>query len=253
MKYLTIILSAIFFTACASTHPGYKGKAVDRQSSPDIIVSAQKVDTYSDPTNVFYNLVIENKGDQWLDVESVEVEFPNDESVSHKILVDSEIDAWAKSYAIRARRDDHNANLGVAGLILGGLVLMVAAAGGGGGAGDLAKVGAAASLAGTGIEATRETLKSKRYAENSAMVPSNYVFTGVQIPSSGLAEKWLLVHVPQRRIAKKMLVRLKMKDQNWEYRIPTGRYGQDELTPQVAQGLTAQQLKQTTVETAKLF
>lgn len=252
MKYFTIVLSAIFFTACASTHPGYKGKAANTASSAEIIVSANRVGAYSDPTNAFYGLVIENKSSEWLKISNVEVSFPNNEDVPHQILTGNEINAWAKSYAIKARRESHNANLGVAGLILGGLVLMVAAAGGGSGAGDLAKVGAGASMAGVGVEAGREVAVSKRTAENSEMVPENYIFTGVEIPSSGLAEKWLIVHLPQKRIAKKMSVRLHTHAGIYEYLVPTGKYGQDNVGPSTSGGLTQAEVAASTVATNRL-
>ena len=129
-RFFTLIITFVFLVGCASTHPGRKATEISRLNDLSLSISSVHNQEFSDPTNIFLDLVIENNSSSWIHIDRIDVDFPGAGNSPHNIIVGDDLGAWAQSYAIRKKQKEANANLGVAGLILAGTIMMVAAIGG---------------------------------------------------------------------------------------------------------------------------
>ena len=207
-RILTLFVCSVFFISCATTHPGRVGTKISATKNLDLSISSKQNRSYSDASNIYLDLTIENKSGNWAHVNRIETEFLDPENNPHNVIVGPDLEAWAQSLAIRKSKEEHNADLGVAGLLLAGTALMVAAASGGrGGNAGLAGVGAAAVVTAVGVDAGREIQARKSNVENAKMVPESHLYAPFSIPSNGFAQKWLIVNVPKKRYAS--IMRLK--------------------------------------------
>lgn len=210
-RLFSIVVSTIFLISCATTHPGIRSKKISSTPNLDLEISADWNADYSDDSNMFLDLTIENKSTSWIHVDQVDVEFPNGENVVHNIIVGNDLTAWAESYAIRKKREEHNAQLGIAGLILAGTVLMVAAVAGSSD-GSINKTALAAGAASYAAGATASVSKSINDSRNAAqrgrVVPDTHFLAPMTIPSNGFAQRWMIVNLPQKKVALFMKVRI---------------------------------------------
>jgi hypothetical protein len=198
-SYFSIALGALFFTACASTHPGVVGKTVN--SSPDLhlVVSADWNKANSDESNLFLDITVENKSGMWAHIDMVDVEFPTDENITHNVIVGNDLKAWADSTAIRQRKSDYNTSMGIAGLMAAGAILMVAAAASGRGSSNtkgLATAGVLAYGAGATAGIVRSVKSDLNRVERGFTVPESHLLAPITIPSNGFAQKWILINIP---------------------------------------------------------
>jgi hypothetical protein len=196
---LSIAISAFFFTACASTHPGVVGKTVN--SSPDLhlVVSADWNKANSDESNLFLDITVENKSGIWAHIDMVDVEFPTEENITHNVIVGNDLKAWADSTAIRQRKSEYNTSMGIAGLMAAGAILMVAAAASGRGSSNakgLATAGVVAYGAGAAAGVVRAVKGDLNRVERGFTVPESHLYAPITIPSNGFAQRWILINVP---------------------------------------------------------
>jgi hypothetical protein len=208
-RFFTLIITFVFLVGCASTHPGRKATEISRLNDLSLSISSVHNQEYSDPTNIFLDLVIENNSSSWIHIDRIDVDFPGAGNAPHNIIVGDDLGAWAQSYAVRKKQKETNANLGVAGLILAGTIMMVAAIGGKDGVNSgLATLGAGTTLGGAGLAAHKDLKDKKTAAEKANAVPETHLFAPVTIPSNGVSQRWILVNTPAKIIATHMRVRI---------------------------------------------
>jgi len=215
-SYLAILLSSLFFISCASTHPGVIGKSIQASPNLNLQISAQWNRDYSDDSNIFVDFTFQNLSGTWAHIDQVDVDFPNDSNTTHNMIVGNDLKAWADSFTIRKRKEDHNFSMGVAGLIATGAILMVAAAASGGRSGSsssngLAIAGASAYTLGTGAAVVRGVSDKVKSAERGFTVPESHILAPVTIPSSGFAQRWLIVNIPAGVKAGAKMMRLRIR------------------------------------------
>lgn len=217
MKNLFLV-PVLFCFGCATTHPGTGARSLT-PGGDSLKISADPVKEYSDKSNIFLDFTIENTGHRWIKVDQVMIEFPNESGVVHNIIVGDDLKTWAESYANKRRQSEHNADLGAAALVLGGL--SVALIGVGTGDRDLAKTGLAASAGGSLWKASRDAQGSRERAIRSTLVPDSYLLAPITIPSQGHLRRWVLVNIPDGLIAKRALLTLKtVEGETLRYEVP---------------------------------
>ncbi len=217
MKKMVLLIS-LFAMGCASTHPGHAGKRLQGETDA-LMVSAETVKEYSDRSNIFLDFTIENKGNRWLRIDQVELEFPNQSGAIHNVIVGDDLRVWAESYANKARRDDHNASLGAVGAVAAGL--MVAVLGSRSSNGGYATLGLATASVGAGFDVKRQIRKGQMSVQNSELVPENYILAPMTVPSQGFLRRWVLVNIPNELIAKNAILTLKtIEGEVLKYEVP---------------------------------
>lgn len=210
-KLLSLALSSFFFVSCATTHPGIRSKTISTTPNLDLEISADWNADYSDDSNMFLDFTLENKSTSWVHIDQIDVEFPNNDNVTHNIIVGNDLQAWAESYAIRKKREQHNAQLGIAGLILAGTVLMVAAVAGtdsGSTNNGMLAAGATAYAAGVTTGVSQKMKESRNAAQRGKVVPETHFLAPMTIPSAGFAQRWMIVNLPQKRVANYIRIRV---------------------------------------------
>ena len=209
MKRLCLLLT-VFCFGCASLHPGEEVTGLTPEASV-LKVSISPSAEYSDPTNVFLDFTLENLGSEWVRIEKTELEFDTETKTGSKfrqeILVGDDLRAWAESYATKKRIDDHNAEIGIAGLVLAGMTAIVAS----GGNMNVASAGAVTAAGGLTAGSYREYSTKIRNAESSRLVPESCLLAPITIPSQGAIKRWVVVHTPDRLIGKKAKLTLRTK------------------------------------------
>jgi hypothetical protein len=208
-RFFILFITALFFVACATKHPGRQASEVSRLNDLALNISSVHNEEYSDPTNIFLDLVIENTSNSWIHIDRVDVDFPGAGNAPHNIIVGKDLEAWAQSFAIRKKQKEANASLGIAGLILAGTVMMVAAIGGKDSVNSgLASLGAATTLGGAGLGVHKNLQSKKDVAERADVVPETHLFAPVTIPSNGVSQRWILINTPAKIMAQNMRVRI---------------------------------------------
>ncbi len=216
-SYFCIVISALFFTACASTHPGVMGKTVSSTNDLHLVFSGEWNKDNSDDTNIFIDVTMENRSGIWAHIDQIDVEFPNEGNVAHNVIVGTDLKAWADSASIREKKSNHNIEMGIASLLAAGAILMVAAVasgGKGGGSSSAAQGLATAGMAAYGVGVTAGTVRAVKMelkrVERGFTVPESHIYAPVTIPSNGFAQRWVLVNIPAgvKNAAKMMRVKI---------------------------------------------
>jgi hypothetical protein len=210
-RLIIFSLTLALISSCATTHPGKLATTVEASGDLNLKISSQLNKDFSDDSNQFFDLTFENLGGNWVHIDQVDVEFPQIEGAPHNIIVGDDLKAWAESYAIRKRKQDHNAELGIAGLILGGTALMVAAIAGSNGGNvntGLLTTGAVAYGAGAITGVARDISKLQKEVNRGVTVPESHLLATSTIPSHGFLQRWILINVPKKLVAKTMRIRI---------------------------------------------
>lgn len=205
MKFL---LLAVLLTvvSCASTHPGRMGDEIHKQKQEELIVSAERVYDYSDPTLSFINVTMENTSDRWIRIKSAEFSCGEECNQKVNVIVGNDLIVWAKSKKEKMAIDEYNADLVRGGLTLGGTIMAIL--------GDSTAATAGAAVAGVGVLGTaiHGISKEKAQVETSTWVPEEHIFSPTSIPTSLFTRKWLLVNHPKGYKMQSFLLRLKTVD-----------------------------------------
>lgn len=196
MKSISSLLLALFLSACASVHPGNHAKIMS--GNPDLEVSIEKNLDYSDPTNQFYTVTIENKGTEWLRVDEVDLDFSNTENVEHRMVVGPDLKAWIDSTAVRMQVKEQNDHMLDQIVGISGAVVMVASAAKGDRSGLL--LGGATTAGAAAHETFRQERQMLQAAESARMVPESHLYAPFTVPSGGFRRAWFVVHTPQKRV-----------------------------------------------------
>lgn len=210
-KNLAILLSALLFFSCATTHSGRSALAVKQPADIDLEISVKLNGQYSDATNFYYDFTIENKGGSYLRIDQVTLDFEDGQKIPHNVVVGQDLVAWAESYAIRREKEKFNGDLGTAALVLTGAALMIAGAASGRSDQSRALVEGGTALVGAGAawDGYRNIKSARDKVMNAKWVPESHLMSAVTVPSSGFAQRWILINLPQRRIARKALLKIK--------------------------------------------
>lgn len=210
-KLILVFMSVVLFAGCATTHSGRTATAMKQPEDVDLDISVKLNGQYSDATNFYYDVTIENKGGAYLRIDQVELEFLDAEKIPHNVVVGQDLVAWAESYAIRKEKENYNGDLGTAALVLTGAALMIAGAATGRSDQSRALVEGGTALVGAGAawDGYRKIKASRDKVMNAKWVPESHLFSSVTVPSSGFAQRWILINLPKRRIAHKALLKIK--------------------------------------------
>ncbi|MBX2987951.1 MAG: hypothetical protein KF802_08635 [Bdellovibrionaceae bacterium] len=196
MKKMFFLLS-VFLPGCASIHPG-KMATPDAANKTSLRVSAQKVDEYSSPANVFLDFTLENKATKILRIESVELEFPDQDKNVYNVLVGKDLIAWSESLRNKQKVANHNSEIMTGAVTAVGVVAAVAGAGNGNR--GLSDAGLGVTAAGMTYQKVREINRSILKAETSRSVPEDHLYAGqIDIPADGVLRRWILINVPQKQ------------------------------------------------------
>ncbi len=222
-KPMMIVLSALLFVACATTHSGRSAKPITQPEDVELDISVKLNSAYSDATNFYYDVTIENKGGSYLRIDQVELDFENTEKAPHNVVVGQDLVAWAESYAIRKEKENYNGDLGTAALVLTGAALLIAGAATGRSDQSRALVEGGSLLAGAGIgwDAYRKIKSSKDRVMSAKWVPESHLYGPVTVPSSGFAQRWILINLPKKKIANRALLKIRtVEGQEAVYEVP---------------------------------
>lgn len=206
MKFLLLAV-LITVVSCASTHPGRMGDEIHKQKQEELLVSAELVSDYSDPTLSFINVTMENTSDSWIRIKSAEFSCGEECNDKVNVIVGNDLITWAKSKKEKMAIDEYNAELLRGGLTVGGTVLAILGT-------DSTTVTAGAAIAGAGLigSSIHGISKERSQLETSRWVPDEHIYSATNVPTSLFTRKWLLVNHPKGYKMKAFLLRLKTID-----------------------------------------
>lgn len=215
---LSLIMSTSLLAACASTHPGLHAENEGTNSYRDLNVSAYFRQDLSDPTNFYYEVTFENKGNQWIRVDEIDIDFPPNSGGPYNLIKGADLATWAESLKLKSQTKNFSEGILVAGAILGGLAMAAI----GDTRNDLGLKSAGTVIAGAGAaySMTNAYKEGLHKAQGVNQLPDNHLFKPFVIPSNGLIRKWILWSVPSGKIAKHATLKLKtIEDEQFTYRI----------------------------------
>ena len=207
-RVFIFFLSLINFVACATVHHSTSAQSISNTKDLDLYITAAVNKFYSDSTNLYFDFTLENRSSNWVHIDTIDLDFSNTEGIPHNVIVGKDIKAWAESTAIRKRKENFNADLGVAGMIIGGALMMVAAATSGRPGEALGFAGTGLYVGGATLAVSQEIKKANGTAAEAVQVPETYIYAPVTIPSNGFAQRWAIVNIPLKKVANKMRIRL---------------------------------------------
>lgn len=204
---LLILISLLIVTSCASVHPGKYGDELHNKRKDEIILSAEKVSNYSDPTLYFISVTLENKSDKWLRIKSAEFSCGEECNQKVSVIVGNDLTDWAKSKRHQMAIDSYNSELFRGVLMAGGLVMANVSNNEG-----TQAAGAVIASVGVGATVVNSISTETTKLENPQWVPAEHIYSPTNVPSSLFTKKWILVNHPKDFKMKSFLLRLKTVD-----------------------------------------
>jgi hypothetical protein len=215
---LSIALASLVICSCASTHPGLRAENEGVGAYKDLNVSSYFRRDLSDPTNFYYEVTFENKGNQWIRIDEIDIDFPPNSGGPYNLIKGADLATWAESLKLKSQTKNFSEGILVAGAILGGLTM--AAIGDTRGDIGLKSAGAVIVGAGAAYSVTKAFKGDGNKDQAGHQLPDNHLFKPFVIPSNGLVRKWILWSVPSGKISQHATLKLKtIEDEQFAYRI----------------------------------
>lgn len=189
MKHIwaRFLVVSVFLTSCVTTHVGEELTT----ASGDLTVSCERRSNFAKRPFFFYSCAIENKRRfGWIDFEVASVRFLPDPSASNaRISTAGDIGALAQAIRYAADKEQYNADLALAGAVVGGLV--VAGLGGR----DAATAGLAVAGLASGAQAASAISRAHSRAQNPGLSYSeeHLLGEGIRIPPRSFMRKFIVV------------------------------------------------------------
>jgi hypothetical protein len=199
MKKPSLLLLLLGFAGCASVHEGRIAESKGPDKIAGLVISAEEL---TDPGAESFSMVsvtFENKTEEWLRVDKVEVLIGEALADKVSIVVGQDLKDWVSAMEARGRMEQHNRAMAQLGLVAVGGVALAAA-----GRGDtgLALAGGVAVLGANAWMMTDIIKASHASATEAQTLPDNHVLRPFAIPGKMFLRRWLLINKPMgKRIA----------------------------------------------------
>ena len=187
---MKLLLLCVYLTiaGCASVHPGNKGNELNHKKMNDLIVSAERVNEFSDPTLSFISITMENKSDKWIKINNTDFNCGEKCNKKVSIIVGDDLLSWAKAKKDQMDLKKHNEKIFLGGLTAGGLLLSILSHNE-----DLMMSGIVVAGAGAVTNVITDLNRDKIKLESNKWVPEEHVFSNISVPTSLFPRKWILV------------------------------------------------------------
>ena len=203
----------LIITSCAHIHPGDLGQELNDKYKDELLVSAEIISDFSDPTMSFVSITLENKSDKWIRIKNAEFNCGVDCNDKVNVIVGDDLITWAKVKNEQIAMNDENASIVRSGISAAGLVVAIL----GTNSGTVA-TGAAVATVGLGAESISELSKNKTQLETAKWVPEKHIYSPTIIPSSLFTRKWLLISHPKNYKIKAFSLKMTtIDDENLTY------------------------------------
>lgn len=215
----SILVLAIFLTACASKQLPVKGELTSSTSSAKMDVSAEVLNDYSDDYNVLLQLNFQSKDGRWIRIDTAELDLSNEDNQPYNIVIGKDLTAWAEAKAEEKSIKDQRERIATSGIALAGGALAVwgALTNNDG----LTTLGTATTAGALGYGAYRVIKADKDSVQGVRQVPDTHLYASFTVPSMSLIKRWILINAPTGRMARVATLKLKtLEGDTLTYKIP---------------------------------
>ena len=196
MKKFIIIITLVFFNACASVHYNQFAEelSLDKSENPknkDLKISTALINKLCSEYFGMVNLTFENKTDKWIRIKGVKVYF-KDELIEQNVKITSGADIlhWKKPMMSKLEIDDFNRKL-----LMGSLAVLGAGISSFSSDKYMEMAGGAVLLGSLTSLSVNEYNKHIDTLENSRIFPENHLlYEDFVIPPGLFTKKWLLLN-----------------------------------------------------------
>lgn len=191
---LTTLALCLGLSACATKHPGIKGKPIGAENRIPVQLSAKVIDR--DRTSAFQliDITVENLSDTWVRVNTARVVTDEEKAKGISAVVGPDLLSWAESMKEEQRREKHNDNLLKTGIVLAGTAAVVA---GHTNRNSSLETAGIVAVIGTYSWAMADALKmDQRKAQSSNGTPEDHIYSAFSVPGKLLKRRWLLLNKP---------------------------------------------------------
>ncbi|MGZ3747067.1 MAG: hypothetical protein ACXWRE_06865 [Pseudobdellovibrionaceae bacterium] len=219
MKHLLTTLLTLSLAGCASQELRNKGVPDDKTKDSGLIVSSEILFDLSDTYNVFIQINLQNKTGKYVRIDSADLDLTNVTQSPYNIIVGNDLSAWLNAKEEEQRIRGYNQNAALLGIYTAGTALTV------GGVSSrnepLTAIGATA-MAGSLAYGTVQNINNQRdFVQQPKKVPETHLYTPFTVPSMSLSKRWILVNIPNGRIARRGKLNLKtVEGETYSYIIP---------------------------------
>lgn len=180
MRILSILALCLFFVSCATTMPGQDVPT----GSDDISVTIKKDPDFSNENIQMYQLSINNRTTDWLELDGAKLSAGKDVSV----LVGGYIDSWIEACILQKKVSDYNTQLVLGAIAVGGAVVASSSS-----HQQTSQVGAIFALGSISALAVKDYQRSKNKADFQKAFPEKHIFQNTLIPPGKVVQRWILV------------------------------------------------------------
>jgi len=184
-----LLVSASLLSACATTHPGELGSAIDKDSIP-LNISAQTVEGGTGESFQLIEITVENTSDEWLKVANAEVVIGNPSESHMSVVLGSDLKDWAEAMKTRQLKEQHNTGLAQTALIALGAIATLSS--------DRTTklVGATAAIGGTAWVAGSAVNQAYEQATQTNKAPETHLYHPFSVPGKMFVRRWILLNKP---------------------------------------------------------
>lgn len=194
MRLALLIALTLCLGACATVHEGQVGQVTSGEEVNGMVISASESgDPRQNPFSVF-TVTIENKSDDWLRIESIEMDVQPAQAEKISVVLGQDLSDWAEASADKAKLEQYNQSLLKTGLYsIGSIAALVGASTGNGGA---VAAGAGVVVGTAAVDITQRIIQTRNGAIRAASIPEKHLYRPFSVPGKLFVRKWLLVNKP---------------------------------------------------------
>jgi hypothetical protein len=220
MKLVTLILSIIFLTGCASYQEGNSAYVIKGNHPKNTPITAYIDYDFSTEYYTLLQFSFGNYNPDWQRIERATLDFNNkDLNKKAKFVIGADLTAWAESIKHKRAVDQHNRAV-----LLGSLAIAGAAVTATGKNSSTQLTGAAIYASSLGAMGFNTFMDSKSDLNRSKLVPPGHLYQSFAIPAGLVTKKWDLLEMKQENIPNDIYLNVtyKNKDQvRYKMRITT--------------------------------
>lgn len=208
MKLAFLFALAAALTGCATVHEGHKAKVATGDSIPGLEISAQETSGGEGGAFALYTVTFENLSDQWVRIDTVEVEMSPEMAKTHSVVVGDDLVAWAEANEDKQRLEKYNTDWIKTGLYSVGIVAALA-----GGKNSVARPAGLALLGGTALYDVGSKVVDKRNSIIAGKtVPSKHLYAPFAVPGKLFLRRWVLINKPSNSELSNLALAVKTVD-----------------------------------------
>jgi hypothetical protein len=212
-------LLTLSLIGCASQELRNSAVPVNDTRNNGFVVTSEVLFDLSDKYNVFIQINLQNKTGKYVRIDSADLDLTNDTQSPYNIIVGKDLTAWLDAKEEEQRIRNHNENAALLGALAAGTTLAVIRADSRNS--PLAGVGSTAMVGSLTYGTIKDVSGHRDLVQQPNKVPETHLYAPFTVPSMSFSKRWILVNIPNGRIARSGKLNLKtVEGETYSYIIP---------------------------------